>query len=240
LPLNPVLDGPHGNALVKAESFGYKNAWIAVRSTDSNAVATALQLRNARASDWEEGIAAAYKYPIGNSVFVTPPIDGWILCVGYPLFAAVDARPPSFGEEAGKLASLLGCEVQYFSTHRVVSAHAWARARPSGLERAYSYVGESGEKTLDLGVPSPEERALAFAFFDPTSPEAQQDSYWDREDLKYPDEEHVMALAGAWSIDPSALEGRNLETVAGLLGDYGPEVSQPPVVPKGKPWWHLW
>jgi hypothetical protein len=123
---------------------------------------------------------------------------------------------------------------------RVVSAHAWARARPSGLERAYSYVGESGEKTLDLGVPSPEERALAFAFFDPTSPEAQQDSYWDREDLKYPDEEHVMALAGAWSIDPSALEGRNLETVAGLLGDYGPEVSQPPVVPKGKPWWHLW
>lgn len=45
-------------------------------------------------------MAAAHEYPIGCSVFVTPPLDGGVLCVGFPLFAAVAARPPTFGDDA--------------------------------------------------------------------------------------------------------------------------------------------
>src|SRR5512136_620999 len=137
---------------MKAESFGYKNAWIAAKDVRPEAVAQALSLRNVREADWETGIRAAYEYPFTSAVFVSPPIDGWVLCVGLPLFAPVDARPPIFGLCTAEWAAQLQTEVQYFCTHRVVEAHAWARARPTGLERAYVFVGESGEKVLDVGA----------------------------------------------------------------------------------------
>lgn len=227
---------------MKAESFGFKNAWVAFRTADPAAVAKALSIRNPRPASWTEGVAAAYEYPIGCSVFVTPPVHGWILCVGFPLFAAVDARPPTFGDDAAAWARQLGCEVQYFSTHRIVEAHAWARARPGGLERAYVFVGESGEKVLDVGAPTPEERQLGFAFFDPTSPAAESDGYWERKDLTFPHEDDVMAVAGKWSLDSSRLDERGLDVGGGLIGDYGePPAAPPPVVePPAKPWWKVW
>lgn len=227
---------------MKADGFGFKNAWLAVKDVRPDALAEALSLRSLRAADWETGINAAYEYPMTSAVFVTPPIDGWVLCVGFPLFAPVDTRPPAFGLRAAEWAAKLHTEVQYFSTHRVVEAHAWARARPSGLERAYSYVGESGEKVLDFGPQTEEELALGFAFFDPSSAEAQGDDYWERQDLVHVGEEHVMALAARWSVDPSALAERELEVGDGLIGDFG-ESPLPPAVPAKsaqKRWWKVW
>jgi hypothetical protein len=226
---------------MKADSFGYKNAWLAIKDVEPHAVAEALSLRSLREADWEVGLKAAYEYPITCAVFVTPPIDGWILCVGFPLFAPVDARPPVFGLLAAEWAAKLQAEVQYFSTHRIVEAHAWARASPSGLERAYVYVGESAEKVLDLGPQTEEERALGFAFFDPSSAEAKADDYWERRDLTHVGEEHVMALAARWSIDPSSLAERGLEVDDGLIGDFGePSSPQPVQAAPRKPWWKLW
>ena len=229
---------------MKAEGFGYKNAWVAFRMDDPARVVEVLALRDLRPADWAAGIAAAHEYPIGCSVFVTPPIDGWVCCVGYPLFAAVDARPPTFAVQAAGWAAQLGCEVQYFSTHRVVESHAWARARPDGLVRAYAYVGESGEKVLDEGDATLEERELGFAFFDPTCAAAESDDYWDRDDLDYPREDHVMALAGRWSLDPSALDDRDIEVGEGVVGQYGdpppPPQPRPEPAPQEKPWWKVW
>jgi hypothetical protein len=226
---------------LKADSFGFKNAWVAFKTDDPAAVAKALSLRNPRPSSWAEGVAAAYEYP-ECSVFVTPPIDGWVLCVGFVLTAGVDASPPTFGDDAAAWAKTLGCEVQYFATHRVVEAHAWARARPSGLERAYSFLGESGEKRLDVGPPTSEEQQLGFAFFDPTSAAAAADAYWARQDLTFPNERHVMALAGRWSLDPSTLDQRDIEVGEGLIGDYVELPAPPPPVVESpsKPWWKVW
>lgn len=39
---------------MNAESFGYKNAWIAAKDVRPEAVAHALSLRNVRAADWED------------------------------------------------------------------------------------------------------------------------------------------------------------------------------------------
>lgn len=226
---------------MKAESFGYKTAWIAVRGVRPAALAEALALRAVREGDWETGLAAAYDDATG-AVFVTPIIDGWVLCVGFALTAPIDERPPSFGVRAAEWAARLQTEVQYFATHRVVEAHGWARARPSGLERAYLYVGESGEKVLDEGPPTAEERALGFAFFDPASAEATADGYWERRDLVHPGEEHVMALAGRWSLDPSVLGDRDLDLGSGLIGEFGDPrpAAPPPAGPSSKPWWKVW
>jgi hypothetical protein len=227
---------------MKAEGFGFKNAWLAIKGVRRHAVADALALRNVREADWESGLKAAYEYPITCAVFVTPPIDGWVLCVGFPLFAPVDSTPPAFGLQAAAWAAKLHTEVQYFATQRIVEAHAWARARSSGLERAYLYVGESGTKVLDLGPQTAEERELGFAFFDPSSADAGADDYWERQDLTHVGEKHVMALAGRWSIDPSSLDQRDLEVGDGLIGDFGEPPPPPPAraEPPQKPWWKLW
>lgn len=201
-----------------------------------------MSLRNVRPCAWDIGVTAAYEYPVTCSVFVTPPIDGWVLCVGFPLFTPVDVRPPAFGALTAEWAASLQTEVQYFSTNRIAEAHAWARARPHGLERAYAYLGESGVKVVDEGAQTAEERALGFAFFDPTSPEAHADDYWERQDLTHVGEEHVMALAARWSVDPSSLGERDVDVGEGLLADFG----EPPApVPRQatreqKPWWKFW
>jgi hypothetical protein len=206
---------------MRAESFGYKNAWVAVKDRRPEAVAEALSLRNVRRCDWDAGIRAAYQYPSTGSVFVTPQIDGWVLCVGFPLFGPAEGRPPAFGRLAAELADKLQSEVQYFATHRIVEAHAWARARPGGLERAYLYVGESGETLLDDGSPTADEQATL-------------------KDLTEVREQHVMALAARWSVDPSSLGERNLEVGDGLLGNFGePPPPSPPARPHRKRWWKL-
>ena len=227
---------------MKAESFGYKNGWIAARDVQPAAVADALSLRNVRPADWNVGLEAAYDYPAMRSVFVTPPIDGWVLCVGLPLMALDES---SLVLRLPEWAARLGTEVQYFATHRVTEAHTWARARPAGLERGYSYVGETGEKLLDHGPPTAEERALGFAFFDPNHGEDDA-AYWARQDLTFPGEEHVMALAGQWSVDPTTLQERELDVGDGLIGDFGdaPSAPRPPGAPAAKPaknrWWKFW
>ncbi|MDQ3950799.1 MAG: hypothetical protein M3282_10685, partial [Gemmatimonadota bacterium] len=77
------------------------------------------------------------------------------------------------------------------------------------------------------GPQTAEERALGFAFFDPSSTEAQVADYWQRKDLTPVREEHVMALASHWSVDPSSLSERNLEVGDGLVGDFGERPSPP-------------
>jgi hypothetical protein len=231
---------------MKTTGFGYKNAWIAARGSRPAAVAEALGLRNVRAVAWDAGLAAS-SHDASSAVFVTPAIDGWVLGVGCPLFTLADERAPVVGQRVAEWAARLQTEVQYFCTHRVVEAHAWVRARPSGLERAYAYLGESGEKLLDEGQPTVEERALGFAFFDPGSPEAEAEGYWEREDLAYATEEHVLLLASRWSLDPTSLDARDIEVGDGLIGDFEPpdragldSPRVPTVSPGAKPWWKIW
>ncbi len=196
-------------------SFGYKTQWLAIRGVDPRRVVEALELVDARPSGWREGIAAGY----GESVFVSPSIDGWILVVGSSL--------PSFDTKHGdeplrsllvELSRSLDTEVQYFGTHRIVEYHAWARADRGRLLRAYAYIGESGATVIDEGLQTNQEQAIGFRLFDERAPEADVDAYRERTDISWPDEESVMRVAGAWSINPTTLDGWEQETGPGWLG----------------------
>jgi hypothetical protein len=233
---------------MKAESFGYKNAWIAARVSTPQTVAEALGLSDIQACDWSKGIAAAYEGArggYGTAVFLSPALDGWVLCVGTTLFRLADDRPPEFAHLITRLARELDTEVQFFCTHRIVESHGWARATENGLQRAYLYVGESGETVMNIGPPSLEEMQLGFSFFDENGPESEADGYWEREDLTYPDEEDVMRLAGRWSLDPSKLQEREIEVGSGILGQVKtPRGVQSPKKDStqrvGRPWWKFW
>jgi hypothetical protein len=179
------------------QPFGYKVAWLALRTTDTRGAAAAIGLRDIRPANWGEGIPGAY----GPAVFVTPPLSYWTLAVGFSLFHS-GVPAPVVKPLLERLSRHFG-EAHYFATHRVVESHTWARAVRGRLVRGYGWVGDRGETVWDEGEQTPEERDLCFRFFDERSSEASQDGYWARKDLRFPDEESVMRLAGAWSLDPT-------------------------------------
>jgi hypothetical protein len=189
--------------------FGPKMTWLALDTTDTEAVATALGLQGARAATWAEGIHAAHH----ASVFVTPPLADWTLAVSTGLF------PPDRAEAFVKpllerLSRQFG-DAQYFCTHRDVGLHMWARARKGRLVRGFGWLGQKRLTLWDEGAQTKEERDLGFQFGDEHSITVEQTQ---NKSASLPDEGCVMQLAYLWSIDPTTLDGQFKEPVLGLLG----------------------
>lgn len=66
-------------------------------------------------------------------------------------------------------------------------------------------------------VERPEEIELGFSFVDETSPEAKDEGYWERKDLRCPNEEDVLAIARRWGVAPS-FESNQYEPGVRVLG----------------------
>jgi hypothetical protein len=206
---------------MKASPFGYKSAWLAFRDQPAERVVAVLQLRDCNSADWQSGLKAAYDRPdgqLGHRVFVTPSLNGWTLVVGTT-------------------------EVQYFATHRVVEAHIWARAVDGHLVRAFSYVGESGETRRDDGKRDPTEEAFGF-FVSGRAPTGDVEDEAGDWQVASPREEHVMAIARAWSLDPSSLDGLALDVPDGIVGAIreprAPRVAAAATPESTRPWWRFW
>lgn len=181
-------------------SFGYKTCWLAIRTGDPQAVIEAIGLRDVQPANWKSGFVAVYGYD-EKWAFVTPVIDGWVL--------VLDRTLPSPEEENGANDALMTnlsakfAEVQFFGNHRVCDYVAWARYRNGTCLRSYSFVYETRHSR---GEPTAEEKALAIPM-----PPAGSDTEGD-----HPDEDSVMQLAGAWSINPNQLEERAASLGPGL------------------------
>jgi hypothetical protein len=173
--------------------FGPKQAWLAVREGKDTAVCAALGLRDLGTASWRNGIDLAYL--TDDRLVLTPPIPGagdarWLLVTGRWLLRAGPAV------DVAQLSATLGTEVQFFATYRVSELHRWQRAVDGDLTRAFEYVGETGEVTKWRGEPDDAEAAIGLpAVLD------------DEADILV-SEDDVMRLARAWSVDPTALDGR--------------------------------
>lgn len=194
--------------------FGYKMAWLSVASRDSAAVARCLELVNVEQANWRTGIWAAYE----GRLFATPPVRGWVLIVCFKLASLGDRNEASLISLLQSLSQQFG-EAHYFGTHRVVDYHAWARYVNGAEIRAYAYLGERGQTLVDRGAKTPGEIELNYQYFDERLPLAETDGYWDREDLTYPSESHVMEVAGKWSLNPTLLDENDSEPSTGWVGD---------------------
>jgi hypothetical protein len=175
--------------------FGYKIAWLAVRADDPESVISGLGLLDLGEVDWRAGLDAAYL--TDDRLAVTPPLPGardasWVLAVGWQLTRAQTA-------EMVALSVALATEVQSFATHRVGEAHRWARAVDGVLVREFGFLGETGEVTHWRGDPDEAERAIGLPIQGPDAGE-EVDILVGEAD--------VMRVARAWSVDPTALEGR--------------------------------
>ncbi len=208
-PLNNIETSPDSPV-----PFGYKIAWLAIQSENINSVLEVLQLAEMQSANWASGIVAAYnKY-----TFVSPPVQGWIFIVSSRL---PELDLPDSSKSWEKMMSTLSknfSNLQYYASHRVVEYHSWAMFKNGNEIRAFAYIGDGGITAADRGKKTPEEIELKQHFFDERSPEASEDSYWEREDLKYPDEEDVMNLAGKWSLNPQRLDEYKNEIGTGYVG----------------------
>ena len=176
--------------------FGYKQGWLAIREGDPDAVVTALGLRDLGSASWRDGIDLAYL--TDDRLVLTPLLSGaddsrWLLVVGRWLL-----RDRS-GPDIVTLSGALHTEVQLFTTYRVSELHGWQRAVDGALVRTFGYIGEIGEVTTWHGEPDATERAIGL-------PRALTDLA-DEADILV-SEDDVLRVAGAWSVDPTALDGR--------------------------------
>ena len=201
-------DGPIG--------FGYKTTWLAIRSTDADGVLKHLPIRNAQRGNWNSGIDAAFK----GHTFVSPPVDGWVLVVSHE-FPEL-GHPPHADQWRSLMTSLSRRfdDVQYFGTHRVSSFDAWSRYR-TGIEQR-AFASADSEILVNRGPKTDAERELGYEYFDGESDDADVDGYWDRDDLCFPDEEHVMEIASKWSLNPCTLDELDLPVGTGWIGILSP------------------
>jgi hypothetical protein len=188
----------------KPQGFGPRLVWLAFRGVSPEAVARGLQLQDPASSTWADGLKAAYQ----GRVFVTPPLGdaGWVLAASTRFPDPGDKKHPDAATPALVHLSQLFGEVQYFATYDVLDLQAWARFVKGAPVRKLAYLGADSAYVWAYGDPTPEEHKLGLAFTGNPGGDKQ------------PSEENVFAVAGAWSIDPSTLQTRNLPPSLGVVG----------------------
>ena len=200
----------------RPQPFGYKMAWLAVRTRDTQAVLERLGLFEAQPANWQSGLGTVYDDKLGeNTVFVSPPVNGWTFVAGLPLPHPVGRR---FVDKATPFLLDLGAEfveVQYFFSYPMIDFYAWARVIDGKMIRAFA-IGDEGV-VWNKGRPTKEERAMGLALFELRGVRGRKGDAGG-ELLLYPTESHMMQLASKWSIDPTKLDAVKAEPGCGYIG----------------------
>lgn len=198
-----------------AVSFGYKTVWLAVKTDNKKRISEILKLKNTKECNWKVGIAESYN----SSIYITPQIKDWTLVCGMSLLNGNnDKINIIYIKKTIETLSAEFGEAQFFGSHRVVEYQSWMKAINGKIVRAYCFLGESGENLIVEGEPTNFEKE--YKLINTLSKEAQNDKYFEREDLFYPDEEFVMKVAENWSINPQTLEERkDIKNELGIIGN---------------------
>jgi hypothetical protein len=202
----PAVPGKDKSIPDKPESFGPRCMWFAIRTEDTQRVIEVMALKHSEPCNWAVGIEKAYE----DDIFITPPIDGWTMVVGWGLPSADTPEGIREVKESLLLLSKEFGEAQYFITHRTVDYHLWMKAVNGSGIRAFGF-GE-GENVIIEGDPAD------FAARLDNAEEVSQKKFTIVQNFTNPGEQTVMDIAGKWSVDPSMLSDRNdLEPGLGIL-----------------------
>jgi len=178
--------------------FGYKTAWIAVKSDNPILVLNFLKVTDFRSVDWNSGISTSYDQS-SRLVAVTPALNGWVIITGSVMLERLPLkrRDSLDGPERilRDLSEHFG-EAHFFGTHRVTETHLWTSWHRGELSRYFYCDGSRGE-VAEEGVRSQFEEER-FEGNDPA---------WAIDDgiAIGIDEESVMEVAEAWSVNPQQI-----------------------------------
>jgi hypothetical protein len=190
---------------IRTGSLHRPGLWMTIRNRNLHSVQSALGLHNPKPCTWLEGFTGE------QGLFISPPVNGWILVVGSDL--------PDPGEDIDvcfrfllELSRKLG-QVQFFNAHRVLNHHAWVHMEAGRVVRAYAWAGKTlwnqGIKTraeLDLGL-------KCFRYL-----EGPERARLGQSDVIATNTDKVPLLAARWSFDPAAVDERILERACGIAG----------------------
>jgi hypothetical protein len=182
--------------------------WLAINNRNLRAVQSALSLHNPKPCSWAEGLSGEG----GQKLFISPPVDGWVLVMGAALPDANDDVDACY-RFLTDLSRKLG-HVQFFQANSVVDHHAWARLESGRVVRAYAWAGTTlwnqGEKTAAEG----ELRMKCRDYAEPPDPLT-----FDTPKGAATNSEKVHLLAASWSVDPDEIDEQSLEREWGIVGE---------------------
>jgi len=196
--------------------FGYRMGWLAIRTRDTERVIERLGLTGTVTSNWDNGLGTIYSETEGEGgVFVTPPVNGWTFVVG---LALPQPLGKGFVDKTIPLLLDLGShfiEVQYYLAYPALDCFAWARVIDGRLIRAYA-INDEGV-VWNKGKPSKEEKTLGIKLYEVRGVKKRKGDA-EAELILYPTEQHLMQLAGKWSLDPTRLETMAVGPAHGVIG----------------------
>ncbi len=195
-------------------AFGYRMAWLAIRSTDTAHIAEVLQIEPIERANWRTGIGTVYDERLGEGkVYLTPPVNGWTFVVGLSLpqplgRGFVDKCTTMLLDLAGSFP-----EAQYFLSYPPIDFFGWARVQDGKLVRAYA-IGDEGI-IWNKGKPTREERGLGVRLGEVRGVRNRKGDAGTPLPV-YPTEHHVMHLASCWSLDPTTLAAGKADADSGI------------------------
>ena len=183
--------------------------WLAIKSSNPEAVQAALGLHHPTPCLWSESVSN-----LGLShLFIAPPIQGWILVVGPGLPDPADDVDKCY-HLIRRLSRAIG-QVQFFSVNHALNHHAWAWARSGQILRSYAWAGETlwneGSRThteKELGL-----KCSEYA-------ESSDEIGWASSESNHSNTEKVYFLAARWSLDPLSVDESMLPSPRGIAGDF--------------------
>ena len=204
-------------------TFGWNQSWFAIRSEDTQKIAEKLFLEGSMPCNWMFGLRRATYYHNtlvgevgkGSPLFVTPPLHGWSFVVDTGCWE---------GETQRKIIMELGKtfpEVQAFDNISEMNAVGFMRVQKGKLVRAF--IAIDGIVCMDEGEQTEEETMLHFISGKQLRSISQGLDYKKRyneaaKKFTFPNAESIYALAGAWSLDPSNIQGMGSGSGLGMIG----------------------
>jgi hypothetical protein len=195
--------------------FGYRMAWLAIRTTDAARVAAVLHLDAIEASNWRTGIGTVYDEKLSKGrVYLTPPVNGWTFVVGLSLpqplgSGFIDKCTPMLLDLAASFP-----EAQYYLCYAPMDYFAWARVLDGKLVRAFA-IGDDGI-IWNKGKATREERSIGLKFAEVRGVRQRKSDVGAPMPV-YPTDAQVLHLASCWSFDPTSLEGTRAEGGLGYI-----------------------
>lgn len=205
-----------GLAPDRPHPFGYRMAWLAIRSRDTARVIDAIGISQVEPANWSTGLGIVYSDKLAeNHIYISPPVNGWTFVVGLPLphplgSGFVDKSLPFLHDLGAQFT-----EVQYYFAYPPIDYFAWARVINGRLVRAFA-IGDDGI-LWSKGKPTPEEKAINLRLVDLRSGRGRKSNPNDAI-LLHPTEDHVLRLAGKWSIDPTRIDMAPCDPALGYVG----------------------
>jgi hypothetical protein len=198
----------HQPVFFHSTAFETNCRWLAIRSSNLSAVQNALRVQNPTPCSWTEGLSRL----VTRSLFISPPVQGWILVIGHGL--------PDPGEDVDqcfffvtRLSRALG-HVQFFSSNRAVNHHAWVRVEDGRVRRAYVWAGET---LWNQGHMTEAEGELGLRCYN--YGEAPCFGGFSAGEAHHANADKILFLAARWSLDPTSINAGALGGGQGILAD---------------------